>query len=108
MLGGMLNRAIDGIVTRRVYPADEVGKEIPMSTSDAAVAFQAMVKHYESSDWSVRTIDYATLRAFVRARTSSDDAEQNRRPAQDVDTTSRCRKLWVDSTGQVQETNVPC
>ena len=79
-----------------------------MSTTESATAFQAMVAHYESRGWEVRTIDQAGLRATVRARVAVPGSESRDLTLQVATTESGCRRLWVDSKGEVQETVVPC
>jgi hypothetical protein len=77
-----------------------------MSTANSASAFRAMVEQYEASGWIVRMIDHTAQRAMVRARVAAPGDEVRDLTIQVA--ASGCRKLWVDSTGQVQETNVPC
>jgi hypothetical protein len=79
-----------------------------MSATDSARAFQAMVEQYESRGWEVRTIDHTTLRATVRARVAPLDGNGAGPTVQVATTASGCRRLWVDSKGEVQETTVPC
>ena len=78
------------------------------STSDSTSAFQAMVRHYESRGWDVRTINHAALRATVRSTVAPEGDDTCDLTIQVVVTASDCRKLWVDSQGHVQETDVPC
>ncbi len=79
-----------------------------MSTTDSASAFRAMVAQYESRGWEVRTIDQTTLRATVRARVALAGSESRDVTVQVATDASGCRRLWVDSKGEVQETVVPC
>ncbi|HYI16035.1 MAG TPA: hypothetical protein VEX37_11630 [Thermomicrobiales bacterium] len=79
-----------------------------MSTTDSASAFRAMVAQYESRGWEVRTIDQAGQRATVRARVVLPGSESRDLTVQVATTESGCRRLWVDSKGEVQETVVPC
>lgn len=80
-----------------------------MSASDkSASAFLAMVAQYESGGWDVRTIDHVGLRATVRARVAPVGDEARDLTVQVIATASGCRRLWVDSKGDVQETTVPC
>jgi hypothetical protein len=79
-----------------------------MSTTDSARAFQAMVEQYESRGWEVRTIDQTALRATVRARVALPGTESRDLTVTFATDGSGCRRLWVDSKGEVQETVVPC
>jgi hypothetical protein len=79
-----------------------------MATTDSTSAFQAMIAHYEASGWEVRMINHTDPRAFVRAGASIVGDGSREVPARTVATPSACRKLWVDSKGEVQETVVPC
>ncbi len=79
-----------------------------MSTTDSASAFRAMVEQYESRGWEVRTIDQTGLRATVRARVALPGSESQELAVQVATTESGCRRLWVDSKGEIQETVVPC
>ncbi len=67
-----------------------------------------MVEQYESRGWEVRTIDQTGLRATVRARVALPGSESQELAVQVATTESGCRRLWVDSKGEVQETVVPC
>ena len=78
-----------------------------MTVTDSTRAFQAMVKKYESSGWEVRTIDNTGLRATVRAITRPAGGDTGGQPVQ-VAAVTGCRRLWVDSKGEIQETTVPC
>ena len=78
-----------------------------MTVTESTSAFQAMVKKYESTGWEVRTIDHVGLRATVRVRTTPTGGDTHEQPVQ-VATVAGCRRLWVDSKGEVQETTVPC
>lgn len=79
-----------------------------MSIVDSASAFQAMVARYEARGWEVRTIDRTGLRATLRARVAPFDVDGHDLAVQAATTASGCRRLWVDSQGEVQETVVPC
>jgi hypothetical protein len=79
-----------------------------MSETDPMRAFHAMVKQYEDSGWDIRLIDRTTMRAMVRARIISPGDDPVAPTASGIAGPFRCRKLWVDSHGQVQETGVPC
>ena len=79
-----------------------------MNPTDTASAFRAMVAQYESRGWEVRTIDQTGLRATVRARVVLPGSESRDLTVQVATTESGCRRLWVDSKGEVQETVVPC
>lgn len=79
-----------------------------MMATDTMTAFQAMVKQYEARGWEVRTIDHAAQRATVRAKVALPGDEARDPTIQVATTASGCRRLWVDSTGEVQETVVPC
>ena len=67
-----------------------------------------MVKRYEANGWEVRTINHDELRATVRATAARPRDDERDLTIQVVSTASGCRKLWVDSKGEVQETVVPC
>jgi hypothetical protein len=75
-----------------------------MVETGSATKFEAMIAHYKETGWEVRTIDHAALRATVWARAGHVGHSSQNASA----TASVCRKLWVDSTGEVLETNVPC
>lgn len=79
-----------------------------MSTTVSARAFQAMVEQYESRGWEVRTIDQTTLRATLRARVALPGSESRDLTVKVATEGSGCRRIWVDSKGEVQETVVPC
>ena len=79
-----------------------------MTATDSAIAFQAMVKQYESRGWVVRTIDHSTLRATVRALVAPIGDESRDLTITLAATESGCKRLWVDASGEVQETVVPC
>jgi hypothetical protein len=79
-----------------------------MTMTDATSAFQALIAHYEASGWEVRTINHTALRATVRARHATPGDGGEDLTIQVLATNAGCRKLWVDSKGEVQETVVPC
>jgi hypothetical protein len=70
--------------------------------------FQALVDRYEASGWVVRTLNQKTLRAFVRSTPDHPAAASGSVAVAAPAVAQVCRKLWVDSTGQPQETDVPC
>jgi hypothetical protein len=82
--------------------------EATVSGSTAATAFHALVEQYERCGWDVRTIDHIELRALVREGSAGDADTQRGAALKGLAKSAICRKLWVDSEGQVQETNVPC
>jgi hypothetical protein len=79
-----------------------------MVATDSTRDFEARIAYYDETGWEIRTINHAALRATVRfgATSAGNDSQGATAPA--VAKTSVCRKLWVDSKGEVQETNVPC
>lgn len=79
-----------------------------MVVIDSTRNFEAMVAHYEATGWEIRTIDHAALRATVWAGAGTVGNGLENASATAGATASLCRKLWVDSKGEVQETNVPC
>jgi hypothetical protein len=89
-------------------PVVELRKQGVMTATDATSAFQAMVAQYEDTGWEVRAINQAALRATVRRRAAPVDDHAPGAPARVIAVASRCRKVWVDGMGAVQETNVPC
>lgn len=79
-----------------------------MMATDSEIAFQAIVKQYESRGWVVRTIDHTTLRATVRALVAPIGDKNRDLTVKLAATESGCKRLWVDASGEVQETVVPC
>jgi hypothetical protein len=78
-----------------------------MTVTDSTRAFEATIARYEAGGWNVRTIDRAGLRATVRAGTTASESAPGVM-IQVAATASGCRRVWVDSKGEVQETDVPC
>jgi hypothetical protein len=79
-----------------------------MTGARIATAFQTMVARYERCGWVVRTVDYTTLRATVRTNGDAPSSTLDDPPVRIPGRVPACRKLWVDSRGDVQETDVPC
>ena len=79
-----------------------------MTTAASTGTFQAMIAHYEETGWEVRTIDHAARRATLRSRATPVNHVGPDVTIPVVATAHTCRRIWVDSSGAVQETNVPC
>jgi hypothetical protein len=79
-----------------------------MAATDSTTKFEAMVAHYEATGWEIRAIDHAALRATVSSGSRIPGNGSQHLPATTRATAPLCRKLWVDSKGEVQETKVPC
>ncbi|HEX5165839.1 MAG TPA: hypothetical protein VFV93_10625 [Thermomicrobiales bacterium] len=79
-----------------------------MTVTDSTSAFEAAIARYEAGGWKVRTIDRTGLRATVRAGTTAASKHAPGVMIQVAATASGCRRIWVDSKGEVQETDVPC
>ena len=82
--------------------------EAIMTVTDSTRAFEATIARYEAGGWDVRTIDHTERRATVRAGTTVVRGNAPGVMFQVDATASGCRKVWVDSKGEVQETDVPC
>lgn len=79
-----------------------------MSTSTTTTAFQAMVERYERCGWHVRIIDHTALRAIIRTEACDHYNDQGELMLTVPDRLPACRKVWVDSQGEVHQTDVPC
>lgn len=79
-----------------------------MLKSDSTLALEAMIDRYVTGGWEVRTVNDVQLRAIVRSGISPSGDHAVGSSDQIAASRSGCRKLWVDSKGQVQETDVPC
>jgi hypothetical protein len=79
-----------------------------MRDPDADTTFRSLVEQYEKSGWVIRSMNQKALRATAQARTSLPAMHPGGVAVVASTAAPVCRKLWIDSQGEPQETNVPC